>query len=117
LADFLVFQTILADFLGFSNHLGGFPSFFKPFWRISLFIQTTLADFLVFQTILADFVVFSNHLGGVLILTLCPSCLQLQKLQSTPLDKCDRNLVNTKKANTLGNQLCDQVRIITIIVN
>jgi hypothetical protein len=41
---------------------------------------------------------------------------QLEKLAKTKLDSCDRNLVNTKKADTLGNQLCDQVRLFCCLV-
>jgi hypothetical protein len=44
-----------------------------------------------------------------LVSLLIKSYFQLEKLHRTKLDSCDRNLVNTKKADTLGNQLCDQV--------
>jgi hypothetical protein len=41
---------------------------------------------------------------------------QLEKLHRTKLDSCDRNLVNTKKADTLGNQLCDQVHYRVVLL-
>ena len=35
---------------------------------------------------------------------------QLAKFKSTPLDSCDRNLVNTKSTETIGDYLCAQVK-------
>jgi len=34
----------------------------------------------------------------------------LAKFKSTPLDSCDKNLVNTKAGGTIGDYLCGQVR-------
>ena len=33
----------------------------------------------------------------------------MSKFKSDPLDSCDKNLVNTKSSQTIGDYLCQQV--------